>query len=231
MRDDLAATPRGSSASAGVEPRGEFATFFDLDAFVDARAVPLPEAPRVIFVGVLERYKNVEGLAAAWRLVAGACPGARAAPRRARARGRGRRGARARGRRSGTGGSSRPRSPPRSTGRARSLLPSASEGLPRVAIEAFVRGRAVVGARAGGIPDIVEDGVNGLLVEPGDVDALAAAIERSSPTTTSPCGSAPAPRRAQPRWVSTRRTSTPTGFAPSSTRRSSGERGAGSRAC
>jgi glycosyltransferase involved in cell wall biosynthesis len=58
------------------------------------------------------------------------------------------------------------------------LLPSASEGLPRVAIEAFLRGRAVVGARAGGIPDIVEDGRNGLLVSPGDPYALAAAVER-----------------------------------------------------
>ena len=46
------------------------------------------------------------------------------------------------------------------------LLPSASEGLPRVAIESFARGRAVIGTRAGGIPDIVQDGVNGLLVEP-----------------------------------------------------------------
>ena len=40
------------------------------------------------------------------------------------------------------------------------------------------RGRAVVGARAGGIPDIVEDGRNGLLVHPRDAAALAAAIER-----------------------------------------------------
>src|SRR6185369_6421101 len=46
------------------------------------------------------------------------------------------------------------------------VLPSASEGLPRVAIEAFQRGRAVVGARAGGIPDIVEHERNGLLVQP-----------------------------------------------------------------
>jgi colanic acid/amylovoran biosynthesis glycosyltransferase len=58
------------------------------------------------------------------------------------------------------------------------VLPSASEGLPRVAVEAFMRGRAVVGTRAGGIPDIVEDGVNGLLVEPGSAAELAAAIER-----------------------------------------------------
>ena len=38
--------------------------------------------------------------------------------------------------------------------------------------------RAVVGACAGGIPDIVEDGVNGLLVAYGDDAALADAIER-----------------------------------------------------
>ena len=63
--------------------------------------------------------------------------------------------------------------------RARALLlPSASEGLPRIAIESFLRGRAVVGSRAGGIPDIVEDGVNGILVKPGDAADLAAAIER-----------------------------------------------------
>jgi glycosyltransferase involved in cell wall biosynthesis len=58
------------------------------------------------------------------------------------------------------------------------VLPSRSEGLPRVVIEAFCRGRPVVGARAGGIPDIVEDDVNGVLVPPGDPDALAAALVR-----------------------------------------------------
>jgi glycosyltransferase involved in cell wall biosynthesis len=36
----------------------------------------------------------------------------------------------------------------------------------------------VIGSRAGGIPDIVQDEVNGLLVEPGDPVSLAAAIER-----------------------------------------------------
>ncbi|MFN2627197.1 MAG: glycosyltransferase, partial [Gaiellaceae bacterium] len=48
----------------------------------------------------------------------------------------------------------------------------------RVAMEAFCRGRPVVGSRAGGIPDVVEDGVNGLLVPPGDPHALAAALVR-----------------------------------------------------
>ena len=44
------------------------------------------------------------------------------------------------------------------------------EGMGRVVVEAFCRGRPVVGARVGGIADLVEDGVNGLLVEPGDAD-------------------------------------------------------------
>ena len=48
----------------------------------------------------------------------------------------------------------------------------------RVAIEAFCRGRAVIGSRVGGIPDLVEDGVNGLLVEPEDVDELGDALRR-----------------------------------------------------
>jgi glycosyltransferase involved in cell wall biosynthesis len=47
-----------------------------------------------------------------------------------------------------------------------------------VVIEAFCRGRPVVGSRVGGIPDLVHDGVNGLLVEPGDADALPDALVR-----------------------------------------------------
>jgi rhamnosyl/mannosyltransferase len=48
----------------------------------------------------------------------------------------------------------------------------------RVVVEAFCRGRGVVGSRVGGIPDLVEDGRNGILVEPGDPDALAEALAR-----------------------------------------------------
>ena len=58
------------------------------------------------------------------------------------------------------------------------VLPSESEGLPRVVVEAFLRGRPVVATRAGGTPEIVEHEVNGLLVERGDTAALAAALER-----------------------------------------------------
>jgi glycosyltransferase involved in cell wall biosynthesis len=56
------------------------------------------------------------------------------------------------------------------------VLPSRSEGLGRVLIESFARGRGVVASRVGGIPDVVTDGVEGVLVEPGDDEALADAL-------------------------------------------------------
>ena len=58
------------------------------------------------------------------------------------------------------------------------VLPSRSEGMGRVLVEAFCRGRGVVGTRAGSIPNLVEDGVSGILVPPGDTGALADAIAR-----------------------------------------------------
>lgn len=45
-----------------------------------------------------------------------------------------------------------------------------------VILEAMNAGRPVIAARAGGVVDIVEDGVSGLLVEPGDVSAMAGAF-------------------------------------------------------
>ncbi len=58
------------------------------------------------------------------------------------------------------------------------VLPSRSEGMGRVVVEAFCRGRAVIGSRVGGIPDLLEDGANGLLVAPGDTASLAGALRR-----------------------------------------------------
>ncbi|MCZ7568461.1 MAG: glycosyltransferase family 4 protein [Ardenticatenaceae bacterium] len=58
------------------------------------------------------------------------------------------------------------------------ILPSLRDGCPMVLIEALALGRPVVASWVDGIPEIVEDGVSGLLVPPGDSRALAAAIER-----------------------------------------------------
>jgi glycosyltransferase involved in cell wall biosynthesis len=56
------------------------------------------------------------------------------------------------------------------------VVPSLGEGFGMVALEAMERGRAVVASAVGGLPEIVADGETGLLVPPGDVDALAAAF-------------------------------------------------------
>jgi glycosyltransferase involved in cell wall biosynthesis len=56
------------------------------------------------------------------------------------------------------------------------VLPSGNEGTPVTAIEALASGCPVVATRVGGVPDVVTDGEDGFLVEPGDVDALAARL-------------------------------------------------------
>ncbi|HEX5246669.1 MAG TPA: glycosyltransferase family 4 protein [Gaiellaceae bacterium] len=56
--------------------------------------------------------------------------------------------------------------------------PSHREGFGVVCAEAMAHGRAVVASRVGGLVDLVADGESGLLVEPGDVAALRAALER-----------------------------------------------------
>jgi len=54
--------------------------------------------------------------------------------------------------------------------------PTHYEGSSLVTLEAMAHAKAVVATRAGGIPDKVVEGVTGLLVEPGDRAALAAAL-------------------------------------------------------
>jgi glycosyltransferase involved in cell wall biosynthesis len=129
---------------------------------------------------MLEAYKNINGLAAAWRRVVGRLPNARLVI---------------------VGKGSRQQvvdallqEHPESVEYHRRLssvevaaaldhatllvLPSWPEGLGLVVIEAFARGRGVVVTAAGGLLDLVDDGVEGILVPRADERALAAALVR-----------------------------------------------------
>jgi glycosyltransferase involved in cell wall biosynthesis len=176
----ISAYTSGVVRRAGAEPTAEFAAFMDLEPFVESPPAPLPERPAALFVGVLERYKAVDILAQAWLLAAPRVPDATL-----HLVGRGvLRGV----------AEQLVRDLPEQTRWTESLptpevaraldestvlvLPSRSEGLGRVVVEAFCRGRGVVGSRVGGIPDIVTDGATGLLVPPEDVSALADALVR-----------------------------------------------------
>ena len=170
----------GLVRSMGVEPSGVFTTYTELTAFSGPPPVSLPERPTAISIGVLEPYKNVDGIVAAWRLAAPRVPGALL-------------------RLVGDGPSHGlveclVADLPGQTDWVRRLttpdvvaalddswtllLPSRSEGTPRVVLEALCRGRAVVGGRVGGIPDVVVDGVTGLLVDPEEPSQIAEALVR-----------------------------------------------------
>jgi glycosyltransferase involved in cell wall biosynthesis len=165
---------RGEPATAS------FPTYSDLSAFTESPVAPLPQQPVALFVGVLESYKNVDGLSAAWRRVAARLPEARLVI---------------------IGQGTRQhvvdalvsdlpdqvehhlQLPPRDVAAALDaatllVLPSWPEGLGRVVIEAFARGRGVVATAAGGVLDLVEDGIEGVLVPRADEDALVGALVR-----------------------------------------------------
>jgi glycosyltransferase involved in cell wall biosynthesis len=169
----------GLVREVGLEPADVFPAFMDLEPFLGP-VRPLPEEPQALFVGVLELYKNVDGLAEAWRLAAPAVPDATL-----RLVGSGTR----------TDVIERLLAdlPEQTTWTNRLetaevavaldasttlVLPSRSEGMGRVVVEALCRGRPVVATRVGGIPDLVRDGENGILVEPGDTRALADVLVR-----------------------------------------------------
>jgi glycosyltransferase involved in cell wall biosynthesis len=56
------------------------------------------------------------------------------------------------------------------------VLPSRSEAFPNALIEAMATALPVVATDVGGIPEVVRPGVNGLLVQPDDIDALSDAV-------------------------------------------------------
>jgi glycosyltransferase involved in cell wall biosynthesis len=164
----------------GREPLAAFAPYVDVEAFHADPPEPLPDLPTAIYVGALERIKGFDTLVESWRTVAARLPDAKL-------------------RLVGNGTLA-----PLAADLVRSLpgrvewdellpaaevahamdaswllvLPSRSEGLGRVLLEAACRGRALIGANRGGIPDVVRPGENGLLVEPDDVRDLAEGLIR-----------------------------------------------------
>jgi glycosyltransferase involved in cell wall biosynthesis len=58
------------------------------------------------------------------------------------------------------------------------LLPDDRDGIPNVLVEAMAAGTPVIATAVSGIPELVRDGVNGLLVAPDDPEALADALLR-----------------------------------------------------
>jgi glycosyltransferase involved in cell wall biosynthesis len=58
------------------------------------------------------------------------------------------------------------------------VLPSTSEGLPMALLEAMAWGRAIVATAVGGVPDVLSDNEDGLVIPPADPAALAAALAR-----------------------------------------------------
>jgi glycosyltransferase involved in cell wall biosynthesis len=171
----LSAFTSGLIESVRGEPAtATFPTYSDLSAFVAEPVKPLPAQPVAVFVGMLEAYKNIDGLADAWRRVATAIPDARLVII-------------GKGTRKHVVDELLRDLPEQVEYHAQLLpseiaatlddatllvLPSWPEGLGRVIIEAFARGRGVVATGAGGVLDLVDDGVEGILIAPADTEAL-----------------------------------------------------------
>jgi len=64
-------------------------------------------------------------------------------------------------------------------------LPSDNEGMPISILEAMASKTPVIATRVGAIPSVVEDGQTGILIDPGDIDALVSAISRVLSSTES----------------------------------------------
>ena len=146
-----------------------------------ARRQPPDRAPTLLFIGDLIPAKGVHDLTRAFALIAGRFPrlkltcaggGEAAAIHRLAAR----LDVRQRIVCPGWLGPQRLRA--ELAGAAAFALPSYAEGMPMALLEAMSWGLPVIATPVGGVPQVIEHGVNGLLVEPGDIEGIAAAIAR-----------------------------------------------------
>jgi glycosyltransferase involved in cell wall biosynthesis len=177
ISDWTEALARSTGRSGKID---RYPTYSDVTFFREIPVRPLPEDPAALFVGSLSRTKGLDILLQAWPLVVELIPQAQLRvvgegpllnPALAQVRSSG-----LQEKVSFLG--ALPQSEVRSQiDRAWLLvLPSRSEGMGRVLLEAMARGRPTVGTTVGGIPELVQDGHNGLLVPPHDANALAAAL-------------------------------------------------------
>lgn len=70
------------------------------------------------------------------------------------------------------------------------ILPSLREPMGTVLLEAMATGKPIVASRTGGVPELIQDGINGLLVEPGSIEELLRAMRRflADPDFARRCG-------------------------------------------
>ncbi len=163
-------TARLVEETTGRPATGSFVAFTDLEAFTARPPLPVPDGS-LLYVGALEQAKGIETLARAWRslshgrlVVVGQGSLAPLVERLGVEH---------------VSGLSPEEVAVRMDVATVLVVPSLTEGLGRVIVESFARGRGVVASATGGIEDLVTDGVEGLLVPPGDADALAAALTRA----------------------------------------------------
>jgi glycosyltransferase involved in cell wall biosynthesis len=174
------ATAQLAEEATGRPPIATFPTYSDIESFLVQEPSSLPAVPTAIWIGVLERVKNPELLAQVWPRIA-----QRKADVRLVVVGSGRLDSVVRNLCARFPESVEwvPRLPASDVARRLDeatvlVLTSTSEGLPRVIIEAFSRGRGVVATAVGGVPDIVVGDRNGALVPLGDAEGFAEALLR-----------------------------------------------------
>jgi glycosyltransferase involved in cell wall biosynthesis len=153
-------------------------------AALRARLEIPPDCRVVLFVGHLEPVKGVDVLLAAWARLAGAAAGTRRLV--LIGHGADRKPLEQQALRQGSsdsvaflGALPQPLVAEWLAAADVMCLASHSEGSPNVVVEALASGVPVVATRVGGVPELVQHGVNGLLVPPADPAALAAALQEA----------------------------------------------------